>query len=114
MAATTEMNGRIESGLYALTAEVEDLPNVVEEWDALPEWNQASITLDWSHLLCDYLTELDRFFRADQMTVIQAARYRQLLWKMTDALPLFERLGLLPIPVSLTPDEDAAPRARQV
>lgn len=103
MATTTELADRIERSLHALHAEVDWLPNTVAEWEETPGWERASISLDWDHLLCDYLGELNRFYLAGTMTAEQRVRYRDLLCKIRDALPLFERLGLLPIPVSLEP-----------
>lgn len=101
MAAKTDVAERIESGLYALTAEVEWLPNTIKEWDQVSDAERISISLDWDHLLYDYLPELDQFYRGGAMNIIQKARYRQLLWKIRDALPLFQRLGKCDIPVSL-------------
>lgn len=103
MATATEVAERIDSGLHALIAEVEWLPHVEAEWANYSDLNRASFSLDWDHLLADYLTELDRYYRSGAMSAEQRARYRTLLCTITDVLPLFERLGLLPIPVSLEP-----------
>ncbi len=103
MAAPTEVAERIESGLHALIAEVEWLPHAAAEWASFSDLNRVSFSLDWDHLLTDYLTELERYYRSGSMTAEQRVRYRGLLCKIRDALPLFERLGLLPIPVSLEP-----------
>ncbi|MBA2447187.1 MAG: hypothetical protein H0V51_04080 [Chloroflexi bacterium] len=101
MVATSNVALRIEQGLGALIAEVNDLPNLAKEWEELPDWNRASISLDWDHLLADYLTELERVYRGGAMTPDQQARYRELRCKIRAALPLFERLRFLPIPVPL-------------
>lgn len=103
MATTTEVTERIDSGLHALIAEVEWLPHVQEQWASFSDMNRASFSLDWDHLLADYLTELDRYYRSRAMTEQQQAQYLILLTKITDAQPLFERFGLLPITVSLEP-----------
>lgn len=103
MVASTEIADRIERGLYALTAEVDWLPNTVQEWDDTADAERVAILLDWDHLLIDYLPELEQFYRARAMTIIQQARYRQLRWKIKDALPLFERLGVRCVPVAWQP-----------
>ena len=58
MATAAEINERIESGLYALRAEVVWLPNEVASWAEMSDGERASFSLDGDHLLCDYLSEL--------------------------------------------------------
>ncbi|MDP9371403.1 MAG: hypothetical protein M3Q65_02880, partial [Chloroflexota bacterium] len=99
MAAPTAVTSRIERSLHALFAEVRELPSTAEEWSALTDGERAAITLDWDHLLADYLVELDRFYRAGEMTSEQQERYHDLLQQLKETKPLFARLGLLPIPV---------------
>lgn len=94
MVTRTEINSRIESGLHALIAEVDWLPNTADEWETLPNPEQVSIALDWDHLIATYLTELDESYYADEMTVEQRERYHLLLHKLKDAQPLFEQLNL--------------------
>lgn len=101
MATTTEVAERINRSLYALIAEVDWLPHAEAEWASFSDLDRASFSLDWDHLLADYLTELDECYRSGAMSEEQRASYRSLLCKFEDALPLFERLNLLPIPVSL-------------
>lgn len=101
--ATTNVSERIESGLYALAVEVDWLPETATEWDRVPEAERVSILLDWDHLLQDYLPELERFYRQGVMTQVQTLRYRHLLWKMQEMLPLFECLGVSRIPVPPEP-----------
>ena len=101
MVTETEINSRVETGLYALIAELDWLPNTVAEWDEMSDGEQVSISLDWDHLIADYLTELDEFYRADVMTMNQRERYHILLQKLRDAQPLFEQLNLYRPTVSL-------------
>ncbi len=101
MAATTEISGRIERNLGALLAEVEDLPNVSAEWDQWTEGNRVSYSLDWDHLMADYLTELDGYYRAGDLTPDQQARYFELLLKLKARLPMIHHLNLYPPPVPL-------------
>ena len=102
MAAPTRVAARIDSYLFALLAEIADLPNVTAEWDSLSPAARASVSLDWDHLLADYLPELETHYHAAAMTAEQRERYGELRRQLQAALPLFERLGWLPIPVPLT------------
>lgn len=99
--ATTQQ--RIAIGLDALIASVEDLPEIVEEWKQLAEGERVSWSLDWAHLMADYLTELHEYYRADQMALNQRARYLDLLRKLKEAMPLIERLNLYRPPVAPKP-----------
>jgi hypothetical protein len=101
MATAANVTHRIERSLSALLAEIEDLPNVSAEWHAWPDGERASFSLSWDHLMADYLTELDEYARAGAMTPEQERRYRDLLCKLKEALPLIQRLNLYPPPVSL-------------
>ena len=97
MATPTAIASRIERSLHALLAETKALTST-EEWDALPDGERAAIALDWDHLLADYHGELDRFSHSGEMTAEQQQRYRELLQQLQEALPIFTRLGLLPLP----------------
>lgn len=101
MATTTALAQRIDRSLHAVLAEVEDLPTVLKEWDTLPDWNRASIRLDWAHLMADYMAELDHYARTKKMTVAQQAQYEEVLRKLTDAMPIIEQLNLFRPPVRL-------------
>jgi len=95
------VNARIERSLHAILAETEDLPDLLSEWDSLPDWNQYSVKLDWAHLMADYLTELHEFARTGQMSAEQQARYQVLRRALQAALPIIERLNLYRPPVAL-------------
>jgi hypothetical protein len=101
MATTTGIAERIEVGLRAVLAEVEDLPTVGEDWATLPDGNRASIALDWAHLMADYFPELEEAYRSDEMTLEQRSRYRTLRAKLRAASPMIERLRLYRPPVPL-------------
>lgn len=94
MVATTGVAQRIESGLRAVLAEVADLPTTAAEWNTLPDENRASFALDWSHLMADYLAELDRYHGSGAMSPDQQMRYRELLCKLKETLPTIQRLNL--------------------
>ncbi len=102
MATPTAIASRIDRSLHALLAETQALTSTAEEWDALPDGERAAIALDWDHLLADYLIELDRFSHSGEMTAEQQQRYQELLQQLQEALPIFDRLGLLPLPITLS------------
>jgi hypothetical protein len=101
MATQSAIHQRIDISLDALLANTADLPEVAEEWQALADGERAAWSLDWDHLMADYLTELDGQYRGGQMTAKQRTRYRTLLDGLRAALPLIERLDLYRPPVSL-------------
>ena len=103
MATQAVIATRIERSLHALLAEAEDLPCTAEEWDQLADGERASVSLDWAHLMADYLTELDQYYRAGTMTPDQQVRYRAVLCKLKAVLPIIERLDFYRPPVSLDP-----------
>jgi len=84
---------------------VDWLPNTVAEWETTSESERISISLDWDHLLSDYLGELDVHYSLGDMTDEQQDRYRTILQKLHAALPLFARIGVSPprIPLQLAP-----------
>jgi hypothetical protein len=84
-----------------LFAEVNDLPSVAAEWNALPAPTRASVALDWDHLLADYLVELEEHRRAGALSAAQAERYEELRHRLQTALPIIRRLGFAPVPVPL-------------
>ncbi|MCX6023508.1 MAG: hypothetical protein NTZ05_17605 [Chloroflexi bacterium] len=79
------------------------MPDLLEEWDTLEQHAQVSESLSWSHLMADYLTELDQHYRAGEMPPEQASRYRDLLCKLKDALPIIGQLQFWRPQVSLEP-----------
>jgi hypothetical protein len=67
----------------------------------MPGGERASVSLDWDHMMADYLTEVDEYWRAGQLTDAQAARYADLRRKLREALPLIEKLNFYRPPVPL-------------
>lgn len=76
-----------------------DLPEVAQEWTQLGDGERASWSLDWDQLMGSDLTLLERYYRAGELTADQQRRYRAVLHKLEEALPLIERLHLYPPPV---------------
>lgn len=102
MAAPATVARRIDASLRDLEAEVSFLPQLAAYWPEESETAQVSYMLEWDELM-DRLRGLERDYRSGQMTSEQAERYRALLRKLEEALPIIERLGLTSPPVSLTP-----------
>lgn len=92
MATETTREERIELRLNALLASVADLPDIAEEWCALGDAERTSLSLDWDHLMADYLTELDIDYEDGKMAGGQQTRYRQLLRKLKEIMPIIQRL----------------------
>ena len=101
MATETTREERIELRLNALLASVGDLPGIAEEWNALGDAERASLSLDWDHLMADYLTELDIDYEDGKMAAGQRARYRELLRKLREAMPIILRLDWYRPPIPL-------------
>lgn len=94
MAARTEIDTRIALRLDALVANVGDLPEVADDWDDLLDSERVSWSLDWNHLMVDYLPEVDQAYRAGCMTPDQRARYCELLDSLRGVLSILEHLNL--------------------
>jgi hypothetical protein len=103
MATTSSIRSRIDGRLHLLLAEIEELPATADEWNSLEDWQRASISLEWDHMMADYLTEADEYYRSGEMAPDQQARYRHVLCKLREVLPVVERLNFYPPPVSLQP-----------
>ncbi len=95
----TATDQRIEIGLESLRLMLGDLPEVAEEWPHLGDAERASWSLDWDQLMGSYLTLLERYDRAGELTAAQRRRYREVLHTLEEALPLIARLNLYPPPV---------------
>ena len=93
VAATSRLWNRIERGLSLVSSDVQALPEYVEQWGSLEEGPRVTLSLEWDHSMADYLTELDEYYRAGQMAAEQATRYRDLLARLKEALPLVDQLS---------------------
>lgn len=92
MATTTARGIRIDQFLGALQSWVEDFPALVGDWESLEEADQVGTSLQWDHLMADYLTELDEHYRDGEMSIEQAEGYRRLLGQLKEILPLIQKL----------------------
>lgn len=101
MATKTEIAGRAERDLESVLLFNRDLPEILEEWDALSDGERASLSLEWDHLMGSYLTELEDYRRAGALSPEQEYSYRRLREELRDNLPVIERLNLYRPPVEL-------------
>ena len=101
MVARTSTSERIAIQLHAIECAVADLPEIVEEWDELPDGERASLSLDWDHLMGSYLILLERYCAGGEMSKEQSRRYNALRASLRAALPLIERLNFYRPSISL-------------
>ena|SRR5581483_1445390 len=99
MATSAAITSRITHHLDALHANVDDLPKLAAEWAELPQEVQVTLSLQWAHLMADYLTELDEHYRSGAMPDGQRERYVALLEKLRAKHSIVEQLRLYPPPV---------------
>lgn len=59
MATKTKISSRADRDLGAISAGIEDILSYAEEPDAFPEHELSYLSLDWDHLMADYLIELE-------------------------------------------------------
>lgn len=94
MAPTADVNARIERDLRVLSAELEDLPQVVADWDAMPDGERAAFSLDWDHMMASYLGELRDLDRRGVLDKKQQRRLQRVLQHLHEIVPLGQRIGL--------------------
>ena len=103
MVTTPAVVRRLDRDLASLKSFLDDFPILLDQWDDLEEGPRVTLSLEWDHLMADYLTELDEFYRAGHMTPEQIDQYRDLLSQLKESLPLVDRLSFWRPPVSLEP-----------
>jgi hypothetical protein len=101
MVASNTMASQVAARLEALVADIGDLPQLDVEWDTLDEAERVSWSLTWDHVMGTYLPLVDDAYRRGRMTPEQAAAYRETLDRLKAALPIIERLRLMPPTVPL-------------
>ena len=97
MATTPTIAARIDQNLDALILELEDLPNVVREWDSLPDATRASVGLDWDHLLIDILSDVELRAWKHELNAEQQRRLCEVYRLLDNMRADLHRLGF-PVP----------------
>lgn len=101
MATDADVGERINIYLECDSLMLGDLPEIAEEWAELPEGERISWSLDWDQIMGGDLPFLEAQYRGGAMTRTQQTRYRKLLKRLKEHLPIIERLGLYPPRVPL-------------
>src|SRR4051794_35989584 len=99
MVVNAEVAERLNLRLVAIHPYLDDLPGLEADWNGLDDDAQVSECLRWDHYMADYLTELDEHYRAGDMTPVQQQRYRDLLRRLQEAMPLLIRFQFMLPPV---------------
>lgn len=100
MATTSETHQRVMLRLRTLELMLNDLPEVAEEWEGLPDTERESWSLDWGNEMAS-LEGLAQLASEGQLSASQREQLRQLLRKLKEALPTIGRLHLRQPPVPL-------------
>ncbi len=99
MATTTDTQQRALMSLHTAELMANDLAEVAAEWGQIDDGERESWSLDWGNEMAG-LPRLARCVAEGVLDAEQAARYRTLLSKLEELMPLIERLNLRPPPVS--------------
>ncbi|MBI4497627.1 MAG: hypothetical protein HY689_07010 [Chloroflexi bacterium] len=92
---------RADLHLDSLISLVDDLPGLDNEWEEMTESAQASMSLEWDHLMADVLTELAEYARDGLLSPDQQERYQDLKRKLKALLPLIQKLNWYRPPIPL-------------
>jgi hypothetical protein len=84
----------IDLHLDCLASAIEDLYELRDDWDGDLDdpWHYSEM-LSWRSTMSRLDLDLDPAYRAGQMTPEQAERYRALLARLKEALPVIDQLG---------------------
>lgn len=99
--ATTQ--ALIDFELDILNRALDGVLDLAEAGDEEPDTVRYHEMLVWNSDMSRLKLDLDPAYRRGQMTLEQQERYRVLLARLKDALPLIERLGFAKPQVSLEP-----------
>ena len=85
---------RIDHTLWLGTAMLEELADISQEWDEIPDWEQADWSLEWEQFLSFLRHDLEAAYKSSQMTSQQKAQYKKLLANLKDVAPILKKLNL--------------------
>jgi hypothetical protein len=94
MVATATIRERIDARLRAVAGQLSELAEIAADWDTLADLERVDFSLEWDHLMADYLTLLDEWYWAGRMSAGQQTCYRDLLQDLRMVMPIIDRLGL--------------------
>ena len=97
-AAVRESVDRILKYVHAIIDELDDFSG---KWNHLDEGERVSWSLDWDQAMGAHLRFLEQQYGRQVMTEAQAGRYRDLLRRIKEHLPVIHGLGLYSPPLPL-------------
>lgn len=105
MVAKTTVAKKLDLALNALAGELMDLSSILDDQERgqLSPIERDVRAMEWGQVMGTLRVVLDPAYRDGQMTSEQAERYRALLHKLREALPIIARLGFPRPQVSLQP-----------
>lgn len=101
MATNGITKGRIEHELKLAPSRIEELDDLDDLWDQMPDWEQADWSLEWEQFLNILDHILDAAYRTNQMAPDQQVKYLEAIRQMKERMPIIERLGLTKPKVSI-------------
>ena len=93
MATATEAQASAVRSLETAELMLADLPGVADEWEQLDDGERTGWSLDWGNEMSG-LKRIARYASEGLLQAEQQERYRRLLQKLNDALPIIDRLDL--------------------
>lgn len=103
MATTAELKRSIDLNLDIVDFEIEDISELASIWDDEPDDIRTAEELTWNSTMSRLRLDLDPAYRSGRMTSEQVERYRRLLRRLAELLPVIERMGFAKPPVPLDP-----------
>jgi hypothetical protein len=94
MAQKTELNQLIAKALRYDHAMIDELIEVVEEWDEIDDSERLSWMMDWDQFALSEQRDLRRWYTNGDMSVKQEAEYERLLERIDEHIPLIQQYGL--------------------
>ena len=94
MVASPAITDRLGNRLQWAHLTLDELTEVAEEWQEMPDGERTSWSLDWDQVMGSDLPEIEQYYRCGKLTAEQRARYRDLRRRLKAALPTIERLNL--------------------
>lgn len=93
MATTTEAQQRAALNLKTISSMLDDLPEMVAEWEEVGEGERVAWTIDWSNEMAGF-ERLQRDASEGALTPGQLVQYRELLARLQQAIPVLDQLDL--------------------
>ncbi len=93
MVTTTRVSETADRSLRLVLAELAFLPEMAAGWADEPAGNRLNYSLEWDDLIGRILL-LQRAYQAEELSPAQQDRYREMVAKLRELLPLIGQLDL--------------------